>query len=315
MSKIANAFRMLLLLKSRGRMQIKELAEELELSERIIRVYRDQLEMAGFHIHTTRGRHGGYYLSKSNIFEYMSLSQKELTSLVQACEQLKHNQTFLHYDELKSAVMKIQSISKQQVQAETPQNPYILEEKANIDLEQEKEKYEILYEAMLTRKKVKIVYESLKTGRSERVIHPYNLIPYKNFWYCVGYCELRKAFRDFKLTRILEYKVCNEKFHYDESFRLEDFIGKTSIYADTYEVVLHVQPPFSTILSETIYSEDQEIEYKDHGSIIFRATMSGLPELTRFVLSMGSAVEVISPDKLREAVKQEVKKMTEKILN
>ena len=315
MSKIVNAFRMLLLLKSRGRMQIKELAEELELSERVIRVYRDQLEMAGFHIQTARGRYGGYVLPKSNIFEYLSLSPKELEALVKASEYLKNHPTFLQFNDFESAVMKIQSISKQQIQSSSEWQPIILEEKANVDWNHEKDKYEQLNFAIAARRKVKIVYEALNSDRTERIIHPYKLIPYKKFWYCIAYCELRNDYRDFKLTRIQDYQIYEERFQRDESFRLEDYIGKTSIYADTYFVELHVKPPFSKILSEKIYSEDQEIEQQQDGSIIFRATMSGLPELTSFVLSMGSAVQVLGPNELRQSVEEEVEKMSKNFLN
>ncbi len=66
----------------------------------------------------------------------------------------------------------------------------------------------------------------------------------------------------------------------------------------------------SIIVSERIWSEDQKITFnqKDN-SILFEATMSGLPEIKTWILSMGSYAEIIQPKGLYEEIKNEVKKL------
>ena len=65
MSKISNVITMLQLLNTGRKYSIKELSERLEVSERMIRVYKDELEKAGIYVDTIMGPNGGYVLSQS----------------------------------------------------------------------------------------------------------------------------------------------------------------------------------------------------------------------------------------------------------
>ena len=55
MSKISNVITMMELLQSGRKYSIKELSEKLEVSERMIRVYKEELEKAGIYIDTIMG--------------------------------------------------------------------------------------------------------------------------------------------------------------------------------------------------------------------------------------------------------------------
>ncbi len=65
MSKISNVLTMLEYLSSGKKYSIKELAEKLEVSPRMIRVYKDELEKAGIYIDTIKGPYGGYVLNQN----------------------------------------------------------------------------------------------------------------------------------------------------------------------------------------------------------------------------------------------------------
>ena len=65
MSKVSNALLMLQYLENGRKYSIKELAQELEVSERMIRSYKDDLEKAGIYIDTIMGPYGGYVLNQS----------------------------------------------------------------------------------------------------------------------------------------------------------------------------------------------------------------------------------------------------------
>ena len=56
MSKISNVITMLQLLNTGRKYSIKELSERLEVSERMSRVYKDELEKAGMCVDTIMGR-------------------------------------------------------------------------------------------------------------------------------------------------------------------------------------------------------------------------------------------------------------------
>ncbi len=64
MSKLSNAITLLRLLQNGKKYSIKELASKLEVSPRMIREYKNELELAGIFIESLRGPYGGYYLTQ-----------------------------------------------------------------------------------------------------------------------------------------------------------------------------------------------------------------------------------------------------------
>ena len=64
MSKISNVISMLQILSSGRKYSINELANTLEVTPRMIRVYKEELEKAGSFIDTIRGPYGGYVLNQ-----------------------------------------------------------------------------------------------------------------------------------------------------------------------------------------------------------------------------------------------------------
>lgn len=65
MSKISNILTMLEYLSSGKKYSIKELSYKLEVSPRMIRVYKEELEKAGIYIDTIKGPYGGYVLNQN----------------------------------------------------------------------------------------------------------------------------------------------------------------------------------------------------------------------------------------------------------
>lgn len=59
MSKLSNTLLLLQLLQNGRKYSIKELASKLEVSERMIRKYKEELEYAGIFIDTIKGPYGG----------------------------------------------------------------------------------------------------------------------------------------------------------------------------------------------------------------------------------------------------------------
>ena len=64
MSKVSNVITMLELLQSGKKYSINELSNKLEVSERMIRVYKEDLEKSGIYIDTIMGPYGGYVLNQ-----------------------------------------------------------------------------------------------------------------------------------------------------------------------------------------------------------------------------------------------------------
>lgn len=65
MSKISNVLTMIEYLSTGRKYSISELSEKLEITPRMIRVYKDEIEKAGIYIDTIKGPYGGYVLNQN----------------------------------------------------------------------------------------------------------------------------------------------------------------------------------------------------------------------------------------------------------
>ena len=81
MSKVGNTLTMLRLLESGRKYTVKELSEKLEVTPRMIKIYKEELEKCGIYIDTIRGQYGGYVYNKKhdyNIsFDYLDIDAIE----------------------------------------------------------------------------------------------------------------------------------------------------------------------------------------------------------------------------------------------
>ena len=81
MSKIYNALAMLDILSNKRKYKIKELSEKLELSPRMVRYYKEQLERMGYYIESTSGLDGGYQLISDVYLPKISISKYDIELL------------------------------------------------------------------------------------------------------------------------------------------------------------------------------------------------------------------------------------------
>ncbi len=103
MSKLSNTIKLLKLLQNGKKYSIKELSDELEVSPRMIREYKNELELAGIFIESIRGPYGGYYLNQNiklpdNIDESKSIpvSNKEFYNILSKSIN-KRNKCYIEY--------------------------------------------------------------------------------------------------------------------------------------------------------------------------------------------------------------------------
>lgn len=307
MSNLGNTLRMLVLLKSRGKMSIKELSEILEVGKRQIIRYKDALEYAGLSIKTLPGKYGGYVYDDKEYLSLLNLTEEEFFALAAAQQQLI-NEEFINIKELNKLIEKISALRKENNIKLS--DYYIKNKNINSQLDKEKKIWLDINSAIITNRKIKMVYASLK-GEEERIVRPYAIFQYDGALYLVGYCELRQATRDFKLSRIKNYEIVDEKFKQDIEFRIQNYMKKSfGIHKEEeMNIKLKIKYPMSQIIKEKIWIENQKITEGEDHSIIFQANTVGKTEIKSWILSMGSAAEILEPENLRKEILEEVQKV------
>lgn len=197
MSKLSNIITMMELLNQGRKYSIEELSNILEVTPRMIRFYKEELEKAGIYIDTIRGPYGGYVLNQSVRIPTRKFKTSDYLLLEKIEERIKEPKLKKEINLLKDKVRGVYQGS--------------IKEKIEISGE-EKEKYNILSRAIKESKKVKILYYSYEQGENERIIHPMDLYLYYDSWYTTAFCELRDDMRHFELKRIRNIKLLEENY-------------------------------------------------------------------------------------------------------
>ncbi len=199
MSKVSNVLTMLQFLSTGKKYSVQELADNLEVTPRMIRTYKEDLEKAGIYIDSIMGPYGGYVLNQSLRLPLRKFKKKDYellnTYINQEADPSKKEQLTLLQDKIKGVYAGSRQEEKE-----------LNLKEANLD------KYNALTRAIKERRKVKILYYSYNKGENERIICPAEMFLFQEGWYCAAFCLKKNDIRHFELKRIIKFELLDEKF-------------------------------------------------------------------------------------------------------
>lgn len=315
MSKFSKLIRLLILLKSEGRMKSKDISLALGISERMVRKYIHDLIEAGINVVSITGPTGGYEINGYDYLLNINISKEELISLEILYEKLNYNEDNRIKESVKSLIDKLRiQISNISKNNEFSNNIVINSTVNNLTKQNNMEAN--IHKCIFLNRKIEMDYISSKGELSNRIIHPYDIITRNNLKYLVGYCESREEVRLFKLVRINRLNILDDTFKIPEELNLND-IHKDNrlgvVFGEDIDLKLLIRAPLSYSISERIYSNNQSVTWNEDESIIFEATINSKEDIIRWILSMKSYVTVISPIELKNEIKEELIKMMDSI--
>lgn len=202
MSKVANMLNMVKILEDGKIHTIQDLANKLEVSTRMIRIYKQELEQAGIYIQGKQGVNGGYILDNMKNTIDIGLTGEEIYQL----KNMKKN-------ELDEAIIDkiIKSYMTNEHRKDNTKSEQLMPEFTEI--------YKDFRLAINSRNKIFIEFKSINSGITKRTIHPAELFTYLSNWYVAAFCELRNEIRLFKLNDIISYKILDEKYEKEVNFK------------------------------------------------------------------------------------------------
>lgn len=106
MSKVANMLNMLQILKDGKIHSIQNLSEKLEISERMVRQYKLELEQAGIYLKSTTGKYGGYMLENESDFLKLEDTIKEEMYIIMKKAIKEKKKIEIKYKSINSGVTK-----------------------------------------------------------------------------------------------------------------------------------------------------------------------------------------------------------------
>lgn len=305
MSKSGKCIEMLQLLNTGCVYKISELADRLETNPRNILEYKKELEDSGYNIVSIPGRYGGYRLDNVGIFPSVLLMEDEKNALVETY-QMNHSQNNLpHQKEYESAMGKI--LSSIIHSDYTDEFVFIDHFPLALSKEEINKRYSFFQKAISKREVIRISFLSNDNVIRQRDIQPMYLFSWGGSWYLIGYCELVKDYRYFKLCRISDYVSMGRTFVYDTFFNPRDFFNKyglTKVKPDEwYRIKFQLYGRSAVRAKDYCYGKEQNVTDLPDGSSVFEVTMQFRENIVSFILGFGKDCKVLEPNWLKEEIK------------
>ncbi|MGT2907177.1 helix-turn-helix transcriptional regulator [Streptococcus dentiloxodontae] len=288
-------FKLVYHLLEHGKSRALDLADKFEVSVRTIYRDVDALSSAGIPIYTIQGKNGGIQLDKDFVLSKSLLSQKEKQEILQGLQGLGALNETLNDKQLitkLSALFKIQNPNWLEVEF----SPWQKNAASQQDVFQQ------LKEAILQRQWLSFDYFNGQGEQSQRQIKPVRLIFKGQDWYLYAYCDLRKDFRFFKLSRLKNLNLLPRTFTEDYSKLVIEKSMKAS-------ATIHLSLKFAPHLAYRVYDELADVSTDTAGYLYAQADIPDNGVLDSYLLSFGDGVEVLDPPAIRQRLQEKLENM------
>ena len=143
-------------------------------------------------------------------------------------------------------------------------------------------------------------------SETTRRVDLYKIWFFEGTIYLIGFCHLRGQVRMFVLDRIRMLRVTEETFDPPKDFDLDACLRHSfKVMRDELHTVrIRISPAWARYVGEKIWHESQKAKKLPDGGLELTFRVAGLEEIMRWVLSLGSEVYVLEPERLKEMVRE-----------
>lgn len=154
---------------------------------------------------------------------------------------------------------------------------------------------------------LEMVYKGAKDGTPKpRRVEPYGLLLGTRQYLIARDIDNGRAYRRFRLDRIVEATITGQSFARDPDFDLDAFAAQAfgSFHADAEfgPAVWRFTPSAAPVAREFEFHPTQQLTEEPDGSLRVEFTASGWIEMVWHLYKWGNQVEVIAPEALRAMV-------------
>jgi predicted DNA-binding transcriptional regulator YafY len=302
----------LLLLQARGQVTERELAEQLEVSQRTIHRDLEALSAARIPVSAVRGAQGGWQLEKGWRTQVPSLDEGELRALLMAQPRTLGNPRMAAAAQ--SAMNKLMAAMPESMKAQAAH----MQQRLHVDptgwrgTGEDVSMLALVQEAVARDRKLTFEYTKADGEESSRTVDPLGLVSKGLSWYLVA--RTAKGMRTFRVSRMKQVTVLAVQFERPARFDLAEHWKAATAELDrkraSFKTVLSVRAEAVRRLQSWCVTREAsrewaksagekraalEVDFDDEGMARF------------FVLGMGAAVRVLEPEGLREWVARESK--------
>ena len=258
----------------------------------------------------------GYVLPANHFLPPTNFLPREALALIVLCHEMATQKQLPFYDSARSAVVKLENSLPARLRDEIrkvagavqinlePSNP----------LAEHQDAYEQLVDAITARRGVRIDYQP--PGGEEAFstkLSPYQLLFSRRSWYVIGRSSLHRARRTFNVGRIRSLELLEDTYEIPRNFSIERHLRNAwhmiPESGPDRKVVIRFSPMVAANVAEVVWHKTQKTSFQADGSLRFEVTVSGLWEISWWILGYGDQAEVLKPAELRKMIAQRVRKM------
>ncbi|UOQ44723.1 YafY family transcriptional regulator [Halobacillus salinarum] len=307
--KAERLIKILLLLQHGELLSTREIAEELEVSERTIHRDMEALSAAGIPVYAERGQAGGWRLVDNWKQRLSWLKEKEMLALF-----LPHAEKIINDLNMEISSKQIRDKLLLSLPEKSKENAVNLWERVYVDMGTWKNSnsqmlpaMEVMKEAVMSSKKVTLLYKKVNGESTESIVKPLGLVAKSSTWYVVA-LKTDDEFRSYKLNRIIECELLEESFTRPRDFNLAEHWERSKQQfvqnLPEFRVQVNVSPSahqrmkFTGRFVQTVH----EGKVTDKGWVEQELTFQTEEEAVNFIVGFGSQVKILSPLNLIEKV-------------
>jgi predicted DNA-binding transcriptional regulator YafY len=174
--------------------------------------------------------------------------------------------------------------------------------------------YKQLVEPVTRRQSLRMRYDSLAEAKHITTkLSPYRLWFSRRAWYVVGRSSLHRSTRTFHLGRITSLDQLGDTYRIPRGFTLERYLRNAwhmiPESGPNRKVVVRFSKLVARNVADVAWHKTQRISWNDDGSMDFHVNVSGLGEISWWILGYGDHALVVEPAELRKVVVERAKRM------
>ncbi|MBD3419623.1 MAG: WYL domain-containing protein [Chitinivibrionales bacterium] len=306
--KIDRLLAIIVMLLNRRKATARELAEHFGVSIRTI--YRDveSINNAGIPVVAYQGYEGGFCIMDNYKLNRQLLTFDDMVSILTA---LKGVNTTFKDREITNAIEKISAL----IPDDKEQDYLRHSEQFVMDIlpwgygKRQQKCIQDIYVAISSSHLLNFTYCNAQGSVSSRTVEPMTLVFKAPGWYLFAWCCTRADYRVFKLSRMKQVMITLKHFRrrkktYHEYFA-PDYDPRPHI-----DIVLKFGPAARHKVEDWFH--DDTLEFAEDGSCTVTFPVPEDDWIYSMILSYGADVEVLSPTRIRETVRNKAEAIAQK---
>ena len=269
-----------------------KLASRFEVSARTINRDVEDLCKAGIPLVTLQGKGGGIRIADGYKIDKTLFTTREMQAIL---DGLKSLESISKNDQYSIMAEKIYGKREATTQDMYDSKGHILIDLASYYKGSLVPKIEMIKSAIESSSMINFLYYST-TGENNRTIEPYLIIFQWSGWYLYGFCTLRNEFRLFKLNRLMNLNITDEKFIKKTVPKINMDIDQ--IYKNHIILVADFSPKVKWRLVDE-YGVDS-FKQTEQGKLRFTGEFANMEFLLTWLMGYGDDVTIISPSEVLE---------------